>query len=264
MKRLIENVRAFLRLILFFLLSLATAISVAAGNILFGFIKPAMVTKWKNRIITIWAWLTAKILRLRISSEGAPPAPPFFLVSNHLSYIDVIPLWYFLDGTFIAKSEVASWPFFGWGTRTLGVLFIDRKLQGDVQRMNNRVAETISESQGIILFPEGTSSKGERVLPFNSSLLNYPAEKKMPVSCAVVSYRSSDANRPAWSHLCWWGDMAFFPHFWELLKIKQVDVMIRFGEKHTAGDRKELAKQLHTEVSQLFVPIVDSRNECKE
>lgn len=217
-----------------------------------------MVAKWKNRIITIWASLTANILGLKISSEGKPPNPPFFLVSNHLSYIDVIPLWYFLDGTFIAKSEIASWPFFGWGTRTLGVLFINRKMQGDIRRMNQRVAETISDSEGIILFPEGTSSKGEKILPFNSSLLNYPSEIELPVNCAVISYLSSDANRPAWSHVCWWGDMAFLPHFWELLKIKKVDVRIRFGDKIVGNDRKKLSKQLHKEVSQLFVPIVDS------
>ena len=260
MEKIIENVRALIRLILFFLLSLVTVILVALGNILFGFIKPSMVAKWKNRIITLWAWLTANILGLNITSEGSPPNPPFFLISNHLSYIDVVPLWYFLDGTFIAKSEVASWPFFGWGTRTLGVLFINRKLQSDVRRMNNRIAETISNSQGIILFPEGTSSKGERILPFNSSLLNYPAEKEMPVSCVAISYRTSDADRPAWSHVCWWGDMAFLPHFWELLKIKQVDVTVRFGDKVTANDRKELSKKLHKQVSQLFIPIVDSQN----
>lgn len=230
------------------------------GNVVFRFIKPSMVTKWKNRIITIWASSTANILGLNISSEGSPPKPPFFLVSNHLSYIDVVPLWYLLDGTFIAKSEVATWPFFGWGTRTLGVLFINRKLQGDVHRMNNRVAETISDSQGIILFPEGTSSKGEKVLSFNSSLLNYPAEKEMPVSSMAISYRSADAERPAWSHVCWWGDMAFLPHFWELLKIKQVDVRIRFGDEIIDDDRKKLSKQLYKEVSQLFVPIVDLQN----
>ena len=260
MKKIIENVRALIRLILFFLLSLVTVILVAFGNILFGFIKPPMVAKWKNRIITLWAWLTANILGLNITSEESPPNPPFFLISNHLSYIDVVPLWYFLDGTFIAKSEVASWPFFGWGTRTLGVLFINRKFQSDVRRMNNRIAETISNSQGIILFPEGTSSKGERILPFNSSLLNYPAEKEIPASSVAISYRTSDADRPAWSHVCWWGDMAFLPHFWELLKIKQVDVTVRFGDKVTTNDRKVLSKKLHKQVSQLFIPIVDSQN----
>ena len=228
------------------------------GNILLRFIKPFMATKWKNHVITIWASLTANILGLNITLEGSPPKPPFFLVSNHLSYIDVVPLWYFLDGTFIAKSEVQSWPFFGWGTRTLGVLFINRELQTDVRRMNNQIAETISSSQGIIFFPEGTSSKGERVLPFNSSLLNYPAENEMPVNCAAISYRSNDDDRPAWSHVCWWGDMAFFPHFWELLKIKQVDVTVRFGPKHVGDNRKKLAKQLHKEVSQSFIPIVHS------
>jgi len=258
MSKVIDNARASIRLILFVLLSFFTVISVACGNIFFRFIQPSLIVKWKNQIITIWASLTANILGLNISSKGSPPEPPFFLVSNHLSYIDVVPLWFFLDGTFIAKSEVASWPFFGWGTRILGVLFINRKLQGDVRRMNNRIAEIISDSEGLILFPEGTSSKGETVLAFNSSLLNYPAKNEMPVSCAAISYRSSDTNRPAYSHVCWWGEMDFLPHFWELLKIRQIDVTIRFGDKHIDNDRKELSRQLHDKVSQLFVPVADS------
>lgn len=250
-----EKFRASIRLLLFFLVSFLTILFVGLGNVFFKLFRLAGTVRWKNLVIGGWAAITAKIIGLDIRVDGTPPDPPFFLVSNHLSYIDVVPLWYFLDATFIAKSEIKSWPFFGWGTRTLGVLFINRELKRDVERMNNCIADTISEQQGVILFPEGTSSKGEEVLPFNGSLLNYPAENRMPVSVASITYHSCNPERPAHQNICWWGDMPFLPHFWELLKIKTYKVKISFGDNIVSGNRKELAEKLQTAVIQKFTPV---------
>src|SRR5699024_9092949 len=145
------------RLIFFFILSLATVILVGAGNLLLGIFSPEWAVSWKNHIIGFWARLMCIILNIDISLKGTPPEPPFFLVSNHLSYIDVIPLWLLINGTFIAKSEVSTWPFFGWATKILGVIFIDRNMRRDVHRVNNLIASSISHRQGVMIFPEGTS-----------------------------------------------------------------------------------------------------------
>ena len=253
--------RAFLRLVCFFLVSLITVIVVAAGNLLLGIFNREWAVSWKNRVIKSWAWMTGFIIGLRLTKKGEPPEPPFFLVSNHLSYIDVVLLWRYLDATFVAKSEVKSWPFFGWGTRTLGVLFIDRDLKRDVRRMNERISQNISDRQGVILFPEGTSTKGEEVASFNASLLQYPAEREMPVHYASLSYRTSSGQQPAERSVCWWGDMEFIPHFWNLLKLKRFSGSITFGESPVvANDRKELGEKLRAAVLEGFVPVVeDSR-----
>jgi 1-acyl-sn-glycerol-3-phosphate acyltransferase len=226
------------------------------GNLLLGIFSKGWAIRWKNLIIKNWALLTAHIIGLKINIKGTPPKPPFFLVSNHLSYIDVIPLWRYLDATFVAKSEVKSWPFFGFGTRALGVLFINRELKRDVRRMNNQISEVMGEEQGVILFPEGTSTKGEKVLSFNSSLLQYPAYIKMPVNYVTISYKSCDKDRPAHENICWWGEMPFFSHFWELLKIPGFVSNVRFGEHQiTKSNRKELAYELHQAVSEQFIPV---------
>ncbi|MDZ7680215.1 MAG: lysophospholipid acyltransferase family protein [Fodinibius sp.] len=207
-------------------------------------------------ILRLWATLTALIIGMQITKKGEPPKPPFFLVANHLSYLDVVPLWRYLDGTFVAKSEIKSWPFFGWATQTLGVLFIDRAHKQDAYRMNNRIAETISNEQGVIIFPEGTSTSGKQVLPFNAPLLAYPARNTMPVHFATVRYRSRYDRWPAHKHICWWGDMPFLPHFWELLKMPRFEVTISFGDYAVSeSDRKQLAANLHHSVAQNFDPI---------
>ena len=256
---MIKVVRAALRLVVFFTVSLTTVLTVALWNILLGLFGVAAAIKWKNRVIRLWSRLTAQILGMRIKKKGSPPSPPFFLVANHLSYLDVVPLWRYLDATFVAKNEVKSWPFFGWATRALGVMFIDRKNAQDAHRINQQFAETISDEQGVIIFPEGTSTKGQKVLPFNAPLLAYPARNNMPVHYATISYCSQDTRWAAHETLCWWGDMPFFPHFWELLKQPGFVVTIKFGDTPLQqSNRKALAGKLHNEVSQAFDPVMES------
>lgn len=253
-----KRVRAFIRLLLFALTTVSTVVLVAAGNLLLGVIRREWRITWKNYVIKSWAWITGFILGLELNVSGQPPKPPFFLVANHLSYIDVVLLWRYLDATFVAKSEIKSWPFFGWSTRILGVLFIDRALKRDVRRMNRRISETISDRQGVIIFPEGTSSEGAKVLPFNAPLLQYPADTQMPVCYATLSYETTEPDSPAHMNVCWWGDMPFFPHFWNVLKLKKIKAAVTFGEYSIVEeDRKLLARKLKQAVEQNFSPVVN-------
>lgn len=256
------KIRGGIRLIAFFITSLVTVLLVAGGNLSVGIVSRRRAVQWKNTVIGYWAWLVSKITGMRIHLKGTPPEPPFFLVANHLSYMDVVPLWLCLDGTFIAKSEVRSWPFFGWATRTLGVIFIDRKVRRDVQRVNALIASAITNDQGVIVFPEGTSSRGAEVKPFHASLLEFPASSAIPVSYATVTYRSYDPESPAHTHICWWGEMPFFSHFWELLTLPGFEATITFGKrKLVESDRKMLAGRLRQAVSDDFHPVVQPRTE---
>lgn len=258
---MIASIKGFIRLILFFVLSLCTVLLVLAGNILASLARSRWAVRWKNTVIRSWAWLTARLLNIKITIEGTPPKAPYILVSNHLSYMDVVPLWLSLNGTFIAKSEVKSWPFFGWATKVLGIIFIDRTLKRDVHRVNNLIRSTITEHQGVIIFPEGTSTKGETVLPFHPSLLKYPAQHEMPVHYATLRYQSLDSGKPASEYICWWGDRSFMEHFWELLQLPGFTVNVTFGSREImSSDRKRLAEQLHRLVKDNFQPVQQARS----
>ncbi|MBS1786947.1 MAG: 1-acyl-sn-glycerol-3-phosphate acyltransferase [Acidobacteria bacterium] len=195
---------------------------------------------------------------MRVHVEGNPPDPPFFLVANHLSYVDIILLASRLECTFIAKNDIAAWPGMGWLARSIGTIFIDRKNFQDIPRVIELIDETLAKGQGVILFPEGTSTMGESVMPFSPALLEPAARAAYPVSYAALRYETPPTEPPAHAAVCWWGDMDFVPHFLKLLMVSNFDATIVFGEDAIqADDRKLLAKALWSAVNQRFEPVVN-------
>lgn len=255
-----KSLRALLRLFAIVLGTLLMILLLLAGS-LFCINNNGRRIRLKNFLIQKWAWLTAKIMGIKIYVSGHPPKPPFLLVSNHLSYVDIIPFWQYLHTTFIAKNDIKDWPVIGWMANLLGIVFINRKNSRDISRVNKIIAQSITMEQGLVFFPEGTSSRGAKVLPFKSSLLHYPAAKDFPVHYASISYHVSQENEyRAEEEICWWGDMDFTSHFWNLLKIKSFEAKLYFGEKPVQyDDRKKLALTLHKHVRTNFIPTDGSR-----
>jgi len=213
--------------------------------------------RWRNLIVQKWARMVALISNMKVHVQGQPPRPPFFLVSNHLSYIDIIAYFTQVHCIFIAKAELASWPLFGFLSKTANTVFIDRNNKKDIRRVNALIEKTVHESDGVIVFPEGTSTKGSGILPLKSSLLEYAAAKKFPVSYATIHYRTGAADPPAYLSVCWWGDMTFIGHFLDFLKLSRLDATITFGAATVqSDDRKSLAQKLWHGLNRQFVPTV--------
>src|SRR5215216_804783 len=97
--------------------------------------------RWRSLILRRWAKATAALLRIRITAYGAPPLAPFFLVSNHLSYVDIVVFASQLCCSFIAKKDVARWPVIGLMCKSIGTIFIDRENRKDITRVNGQVEQ---------------------------------------------------------------------------------------------------------------------------
>ncbi|MCI0485886.1 MAG: 1-acyl-sn-glycerol-3-phosphate acyltransferase [Blastocatellia bacterium] len=217
---------------------------------------------WRSFIFRKWAGAAAAITGMRTTVYGTPPRPPFFLVSNHLSYMDIIALAAHLDCVFIAKSDVARWPVIGRLCRSAKTIFIDRKNRKDITRVIRLIERSMSAEQGVVLFAEGTSTEGARVLPFNSSLLEPAARAGYRVSYASISYSAPAGEVPAHMSVCWWGDMTFTKHLLELFRLPEFHATLVFGEEtFQEADRKVLADKLWRAVQSQFIPVVKKEEE---
>ncbi|MBK9437907.1 MAG: 1-acyl-sn-glycerol-3-phosphate acyltransferase [Chloracidobacterium sp.] len=247
-----KTIRASIRIFMFAASTLGAYVIWFVGNLLI----PNKVY-WRQMIFNGWTWTFTKICGMKIEIIGTPPKPPYFLVCNHLSYADMAALRQAVVGVFVAKSEILTWPLAGAIIKSMGTVFIDRTNRRDIPRAGRQIIERLDAGEGVIVFPEGTTSKGEDVLPFNSSFLQFAAESDVPVSYAAVTYRTPDGAPPASTYVCWWEDISFFAHIWRMFKLSGFTTVINFGEapiKNT--DRKALAAELRQKVSDAFIPVV--------
>jgi 1-acyl-sn-glycerol-3-phosphate acyltransferase len=205
---------------------------------------------WRNLNYRGWARTSARIMGMTIRVHNKPPNAPFLLVSNHLSYIDVLVLGSQADCTFIAKSEVARWPLIGSICRAMDTIFIDRQMRKRIPEALHAIDRTLQRGLGVVLFAEGTSTDGRSVLPFKTSLLEVAVRNQMPVHFARIAYSVQSNEIQVEQSICWWGDMTFCDHLFRLLQTRSFQADLVYGPQPIVGDnRRVLAANLWSAVS---------------
>lgn len=196
-----------------------------------------------------------RLLRVEVTVAGPLPRPPFLLVANHLSYLDVLVLASRLPARFVAKAEVRGWPLLGPICNRLGTIFIDRGDRRDIPRALAGIERALARGEGVILFPEGTSSSGEAVGPFRSPLLALPARRRLPVHAAALGYRAMAGDPPARLAVCWWGETELLPHLLGLFHLRKIEATLAFAAAPVVEtDRKLLADRLRNVVEERYAP----------
>lgn len=247
-----RNIRAAFRLLLF----AATTIGLHSFWFVTHFFVPNKIY-WRQVIFGAWTKSFVSISNMQIEVNGTPPKPPFFLVANHLSYTDIAALRAVVKGVFVAKAEIESWFLAGRICRDMGSIFIDRSNRRDIPRAGELIVERLDAGEGVVVFPEGISTKGDQVYPFNSSFLEFAARAEIPVSYATLSYKAPDGELPAHILVCWWEDISFFAHMWRLFKAPEYTAVITFGDAPVVNlDRKALAAELRDRVAATFDPVL--------
>jgi 1-acyl-sn-glycerol-3-phosphate acyltransferase len=171
-----------------------------------------------------------------------------------LSYVDILVLSALTPSIFVAKSEVKHWPVFGWFARLGGTLFTDRARRAQVGPLAKALRTSLDQGALVVLFPEGTSSDGQNVLPFKSALLEPATNYSYPLSASLIEYQLEDGDVS--EEVCYWKDMTFVPHLINLLSKRRIEASVRFSElRQRREGRKELARQLHSEVLKLKLSL---------
>ena len=246
-----KYIRATIKMFVFFAMSFALYFVWFIGSLII-----PNKTYWRQLIFQRWAKWFVKLSQMEIEILGEVPNPPFFLVSNHLSYTDIPLLRSVIESVFVAKGDIEKWVFAGKMVRNMGNVFINRKNRRDIPVAGAKILDKLNQGEGVIIFPEGTSSKGEEVLPFNSSFFEFAAQTDLPIHYASITYQTS-GNEPAASEaICWWDDTTFIEHLWRFFQLRRSKAIISFGcETVVKPNRKELAKELWNRVSEKFIPI---------
>jgi 1-acyl-sn-glycerol-3-phosphate acyltransferase len=190
-----------------------------------------------------------RVLAVELKVSGTVPSRGL-LVSNHLSYVDILVLGSVTRTVFVAKREVRGWPVLGWFASMAGTVFVQREKRTQAAQVVDEIEGALGGDALVVLFPEGTSSNGSTVLPFKSSLLEPATRRPEDLSAGRIQYELDDGD--AGEEVCYWKDMTFFPHLLNLMGKRRVRATVRFTRlRQGSTDRKELARQLHEEVTRL-------------
>lgn len=226
-----------------------------------------------NRYVPFWYHnVVCKLLGIRVHVSGAPIAPgPVLLVSNHISWLDIPVLGSIAPLSFVAKNEVATWPFVSALAKLQRTVFIDRTRRASVAKTRSQILERLTAEERVILFAEGTSSDGNQVLPFKSSLFAAiePSEHNgngyllQTVAIVYTRVHGLPMNRQQRPAVAWYGDMDMLSHAWGVLKAGPLDVQVRLGEPVAmaeVGDRKKLAIHAYERVRLDFSQLLTARS----
>jgi len=213
---------------------------------------------WVSTFPRFYHRCCCRILGLRVRRIGQPAAArPVLFAANHISYLDITVFGSLIPGSFIAKREVARWPLFGWLAKLQRSVFIDRQVRSTAAQRDS-IAGRLAAKEALILFPEGTSGDGNRVLPFKSALFSVADRGGadplivQPVSIAYTRLDGMPIGRTLRPLFAWYGGMAMAPHLWSVLGLGKIEVIVEFHRPTSlaeCGSRKLLARYCQERVA---------------
>jgi 1-acyl-sn-glycerol-3-phosphate acyltransferase len=222
----------------------------------------------RRRMPTFYHGLVCRILGVRITTIGRRAnTAPLLIVSNHVSWLDISVITAAAPVVFVAKREVATWPVFGLLARLQRSVFVDRERRQTTQAVNNEIARRLAGGDAVLLFAEGTSSDGNRVLTFRTALIGAARDAIaeaghdervwiQPLSIAYTALRGLPLGRPNRSTVAWYGSTSLLPHLRRLVAQGAIDVTVTWGDPvpyDASSDRKIVARRLEACVRAMTV-----------
>jgi 1-acyl-sn-glycerol-3-phosphate acyltransferase len=221
-------------------------------------------------------WLhrfSATILRamdITVSVEGEFPEAGA-VISNHVTYIDIIVYAYVHRCIYVAKAEIGSWPVIGWMTTNVGTVYVKRGQGGQAAKAGSGIRVATDDGLVVMFFPEGTTGDGQTLLPFRSGLLAQARAEQMPVRAAHIEYTMSGKNPPGATvkeDISYYDDTPLGKHIFNFLKLRGVHATVKIAAapvefSAAAEDRKIAAEEARAAVQALATPKADAGSRTK-
>ncbi len=229
-------------------------------------------SRWREWLPHYYHRFMCWLLDVRVHVTGEiSRGRPVLLISNHISWLDIIVISTLAPVHFVAKREVADWPLFGLMAKLQRTVFVDRERRTTVKDTAHEIARRLDDGEHIVLFAEGTSSDGNQILPFKSALIAaaaLAAEEEgegadvQTLALAYTRMHGLPMGRVARAHVAWYGDMDMIPHVWGLLRQGPLDAQVQIGAPlrlENVRDRKKLAAISEAQVRRNFAELLTAR-----
>jgi 1-acyl-sn-glycerol-3-phosphate acyltransferase len=208
-----------------------------------------------------WCRRIVKVMNIAYSVEGELPTGGV-VVSNHLSYLDILLYSATTPFVMVAKKEVQRWPLLGWLTAQAGTVYVQRSedvVDGEARQthaeVNRKMAEAYASGLPVLFFPEGTTTDGAQVLPFRRGLFHSVLNGGIPLRTAALHFelRKENGSATVANNVCFIGDALFGPHIFGCLGLRGVTARIKFGGEILArADRFVLSESAHAAVAAMY------------
>jgi 1-acyl-sn-glycerol-3-phosphate acyltransferase len=224
-----------------------------AGWCTIRFLFPRLTEQQREARVQAWAGRMLHLLNIELKVSGHPPAAgPMMLVANHISWLDILVMHAARHCRFVAKSDVRHWPLIGPLATGAGTLYIERARRRDAMRVVHRMAESLRAGEIVAVFPEGTTSDGQSLLPFHANLIQAAISANAPVQPVALRFVDRKTGRDSRGPL-YIGDDTLVGSLWRTVSAPPIVARVRFGTPQTADgrDRRAWAVDLHAVVDEL-------------
>lgn len=231
-------VRQIVRLLLFVLISITVVPAQVIGRLVYA--------RDPHVLARLWHRLCMRAFGIRVRVDGVPAPGPVVFLANHVSHLDISVLGGLTPLRFVSKQEVKSWPIFGAFAQVQDTIFIDRSPTLSAMRAaRGQVQQALNRRYRLAIFPEGTNTIGDRVLPFRRALLDGVEANGYCVQPVAIECFAIDGHPLATRadlEVYGWGDVSFAGHLWRAIGHQSIDVRVTFLPPLNVGDSGEITR----------------------
>jgi 1-acyl-sn-glycerol-3-phosphate acyltransferase len=231
---------------------LRIVVHLLAGAWTIRWIFPTLSEVQKNERIQAWSRALLAQLAIKLIVNGAPRPGPMLLVSNHISWLDIVVIHATGHCRFVSKADVQRWPVVGMLATGAGTLYIERESRRDALRVVHHMAERLQAGDVLAVFPEGTTGDGSTVLPFHANLLQAAITAKAPVQPMALHFADAATNATSFDP-CYIVEDTLLQSVWRTLRSRNLLAKVHYGiPQYAEGrDRRAWAADLRDAVIEL-------------